>query len=130
MKGHPWPVGTEHYVNVRVKQQYIQSYAASFGVEPLIKYNTRVEQLEKIGHEWHVQTTTLRLEGPDRGLKTRAVDQFDAVVVASGHYHASKIPDIPGLKEWKRAWPDRVYHSKSYRDPSELENQVGHSSMS
>lgn len=74
MKDHPWPAGTESYVNVRVKQQYIQSYAKSFGVEPLIRYNTRVEGLRKIGNKWEVRSTTLIREGPERGQKIRSVD--------------------------------------------------------
>lgn len=46
------------------------------------------------------------------------------MVVASGHYHASKVPDIPGLKEWKQAWPDRIQHSKGYRSPEDFKDQV------
>lgn len=47
------------------------------------------------------------------------------MVVANGHYHACKIPDIPGLKEWKAIWPSRLQHSKSYRTPDEFKDQVG-----
>jgi hypothetical protein len=43
---------------------------------------------------------------------------FDAIVVASGHYHAPKVPITPGLSDWKRRWPDRVQHSKGYRSPA------------
>ncbi|KAL5316596.1 hypothetical protein ACEPPN_015645 [Leptodophora sp. 'Broadleaf-Isolate-01'] len=124
MKGHPWPAGTESYVNVRVKQQYIQSYSKSFEIEPLIRYNTRVEKLRKIGSKWEVRSTTLIREGPDRGQKVHTVEEFDGVVVASGHYHAARVPDFPGLKEWKATWPDRVYHSKCYRNPSELKDKT------
>ncbi|KAL2061864.1 hypothetical protein VTL71DRAFT_7242 [Oculimacula yallundae] len=124
MIDHPWPVGTESFVNVRVKQQYIQSYSKTFGVEPLIRYNTRVEKLRKTESKWEVRSTTLIREGPERGRKSRAVEEFDGVVVASGHYHAAKVPDIPGLKEWKATWPDRVHHSKGYRNPSELKDQT------
>ncbi|PVH85932.1 FAD/NAD(P)-binding domain-containing protein [Cadophora sp. DSE1049] len=124
MKGHPWPAGTESYVNVRIKQQYIQSYSKSFGIEPLIKYSTRVEKLRKVGSKWEVRSTTLIREGPRRGQKVRSVEEFDGVVVASGHYHAANIPDIPGLKEWKSSWPDQIYHSKSYRNPDELKGQT------
>lgn len=74
MKGHPWPAGTESYVNVRVKQQYIQSYSKSFEIEPLIRYNTRVEKLRKIGSKWEVRSTTLIREGPDRGQKVHTVE--------------------------------------------------------
>lgn len=44
--------------------------------------------------------------------------------MANGHYHASKVPDTPGLKDWKYTWPDRVQHSKSYRTPDEFKDQV------
>ena len=50
---------------------------------------------------------------------------FDAVVVASGHYHAPRIPDIPGLAESKAKWPSRIQHSKAYRRPSGFEDKVG-----
>lgn len=45
------------------------------------------------------------------------------MVVASGHYHACNIPDTPGLKDWKQRWPDRVKHSKGYRNPAGFEGQ-------
>ncbi|KAF4625526.1 hypothetical protein G7Y89_g12641 [Cudoniella acicularis] len=34
-----------------------------------------------------------------------------------------KIPDFPGLKEWKVAWPDRVQHSKTYRKADGFKDQ-------
>jgi cation diffusion facilitator CzcD-associated flavoprotein CzcO len=46
------------------------------------------------------------------------------VVVASGHYHAPKVPEIPGLKEWKKIWPSRIQHSKRYRNPHGHEGKV------
>jgi ACS family pantothenate transporter-like MFS transporter len=52
------------------------------------------------------------------------MQEFDAVVVANGHYHACKVPDIPGLKEWKSRWPSRVQHSKTYRLPNEFKDQA------
>lgn len=39
------------------------------------------------------------------------------VVVASGHYHAPRVPDIPGISELKRQFPTRIQHSKGYRTP-------------
>lgn len=57
-------------------------------------------------------------------LRLRRLQVFDAVVIASGHYHACRIPDIPGLAVWKKRWPSRVQHSKSYRHPSGFKDQV------
>ena len=71
LKDFPWPEGTPDYVNVRVKQNYIQSYSKAFGVEELTRYNTRVEKLEKEGNIWKVQSTLTREEGNDRGKRIK-----------------------------------------------------------
>ncbi|TAQ91422.1 hypothetical protein B7494_g135 [Chlorociboria aeruginascens] len=123
LKGYPWKEGTGDFVNVRVIGEYIQGYARHFGVEPLIRYNTRVEKLQKKGMKWVLRSNTLMREGPEKGTSHYEVDEFDAVAVASGHYHACRVPDIPGLQEWKAAWPDRVQHSKGYRKPDDFKGQ-------
>lgn len=46
------------------------------------------------------------------------------MVVASGHYHAPSVPDIPGLEEIKRRWPNRIWHSKKYRKPEAFKDKV------
>ena len=93
-----------------------------------------------MGAQWRFKTTTL---SHDR-TELKKLDQswvrlpqrkrlfaltvfsksFDAVVIASGHYHVCRVPDIPGLAEWKRRWPSRVQHSKTYRRPSQFKGQV------
>lgn len=59
LKGFPWPEGTPDFVNVRDKQRYIQGYSKAFNIEPLIRYNTRVERLQKIDRKWQLKLTTL-----------------------------------------------------------------------
>lgn len=49
---------------------------------------------------------------------------FDAIIVASGHYHAPRIPDIPGLSEAKTHWASRIMHSKGFRKSQGFENKV------
>ncbi|KAJ6087449.1 hypothetical protein N7467_006363 [Penicillium canescens] len=44
-------------------------------------------------------------------------EEFDAVVVASGHYAVPYIPAIPGLKEFAAGYPGSVEHTKHYRGP-------------
>ena len=51
------------------------------------------------------------------------IQAFDAIVIATGHYHACNVPAIPGLADWKRRFPDRVRHSKRYRRPDEFRGQ-------
>lgn len=50
---------------------------------------------------------------------------FDAVVVATGHYHVPYIPNFPGLSQWQSKWPNSVSHSKSYRVPEVYDGKVG-----
>ena len=45
------------------------------------------------------------------------------MVVATGHYHACNLPEIPGLARLKRQYPDRVRHSKLYRTPEQYKDQ-------
>lgn len=122
LKINSWPDGTADYVNHRVLNQYIQDTSYKSGVHSRTLYDTRVEKVFKSGESWKVQTSTL--------IKHQSVFRmvqrdwtFDAVVIASGHYHACRIPDIYGLAAWKKRWPSRVQHSKSYRKPSNFRDQ-------
>jgi cation diffusion facilitator CzcD-associated flavoprotein CzcO len=74
MKGHPWKEGIGDHVNVRVILEYLISYMKAFDVERLIKYNTRVVDLKKIGNEWEVHFMTLITEGSERGNMFQAVE--------------------------------------------------------
>ena len=62
LKDHPWPEGQDVFVNVRVCGEYLQSYARRFGVESIIKYNTKVENIEKRGEKWVVESSRLGSE--------------------------------------------------------------------
>lgn len=130
-----WPVGLEEFVNQRYLEGYIQLIARTHRVHEVTRYNTRVEDARKVGGKWRVCTTTLvgveeqrqqarRSENGDDGILPplsqpylqKRISYHDALVVASGHYHMPRIPDIPGLREWKARFPDRISHSKGYRD--------------
>ena len=84
----------------------------------------------ELGHDGRWWPSTTVRQG--LGKITRAVgvyfglysQEFDAVVMASGHYNAPRIPDIEGLEQWKERWPDRVQHSKGYRKPDVYKGQV------
>ncbi|CAH02575.1 uncharacterized protein KLLA0_B14619g [Kluyveromyces lactis] len=43
---------------------------------------------------------------------------FDNVIVSSGHYSIPHIPRIEGLSIWNKAFPNSILHSKSFRDES------------
>ncbi|OKL59257.1 hypothetical protein UA08_05510 [Talaromyces atroroseus] len=90
---------------------------------PFVSLNTTVEKVAKQGKEWIL---TLRKTGQVYRGKEHDywwTETFDAVVIASGHYHVPFIPDIPGLIEASKALPERFGHSKSYRKPDKYINK-------
>ncbi|KAJ2990530.1 hypothetical protein NUW58_g2902 [Xylaria curta] len=114
----PWPEGTEEFIDQGRIVQYLQDIARLHHVTENVHFHTRVESITKAASDaqWSVKTSTLRVEN-DAFSVLRNVESFDAVVVASGHYHIPFVPDIPGLSTWKDRFPDRVMHSKNYRTP-------------
>jgi ACS family pantothenate transporter-like MFS transporter len=138
-----FPAGTEDFVSHKVLGDYIQETAAKTSVDEITQYDTEVRKVTKTGEKWIVETTTLHTDESGKLSKanrssvgsiiiSQYCDQnfdskqqeFDAVVVASGHYHAAKVPNISGLVEWKQKWPQRVQHSKGYRKPEEFQGKV------
>lgn len=123
MQCHAWKSGTEDFVSQSVLADYIQDAAIANDIQRLVQYDTKVEQITKSGSSWTVRTSKLDHSpygGTDRSEREH---NFDAVVVACGHYHACNIPDIPGLSQWKRALPDRIQHSKLYRRPDHFKDR-------
>ncbi|KAI0458376.1 hypothetical protein F5B21DRAFT_24750 [Xylaria acuta] len=114
----PWPEGTEEFIDQGRIVHYLQDIAKLHHVTEHVQFHTRVEGVTKPAGNarWTVKTSTLRVEENSFSV-LRSSESFDAVVVASGHYHLPFVPDIPGLAAWKDRFPDRVMHSKSYRTP-------------
>lgn len=52
------------------------------------------------------------------------MQDFDAVVVATGKYYVPSMPSIPGLDEWVRRFPGLLRHSRQYRRPEAYANQT------
>lgn len=93
----------------------------------LLSLNTTVERVQKVGKEW-----VLTLRKSDETYRGQARDywwqeNFDAVVVATGHYTVPSIPAIWGIDEAVKALPNKFEHSKSFRS---LEGYVGKVSQS
>ncbi|KAK4232198.1 putative monooxygenase [Podospora fimiseda] len=121
---HSWPEPAKEFVGQNIVETYIQDLAAKHGVTTSTLFHTRVDEARKIttpdgSSKWEIRSITL-----EYGNKlTERLSHFDLLVVASGHYNMPRIPDIPGLKEWKTAFPSRVIHSKQYRNPQPYKNQ-------
>ncbi|KAL4861786.1 hypothetical protein BDV12DRAFT_207769 [Aspergillus spectabilis] len=89
----------------------------------LVSFNTTVERVEKVpgsgSGKWKV---TLRQTGHfqrNKPVEYWWTEEFDAVVVASGHYSVPLIPEVEGLGEAFKAYPGVFEHSKSFRSAND-----------
>ncbi|KAG9661874.1 FAD/NAD(P)-binding domain-containing protein, partial [Aureobasidium melanogenum] len=117
LRTHDWKPDTPDFVPHDVLATYIQDTAAANKILSSISFRTRVIKVEKKGKTWEVSIAKLIDEDGEKEIQ-KSVQLFDAVIVASGHYHAPNIPDYPNLKTWKSTFPTRISHSKSYRSPA------------
>ncbi|RAK99928.1 putative FAD dependent oxidoreductase [Aspergillus ibericus CBS 121593] len=118
VKLNAWPEGTPEFVSHRVMKEYIQDTSKKAGADGVTVYGARVNRLRKNEQQWHVTWSTLKENDQSGSLaEQEETAVFDAVIVASGHYHAPRVPDVPGLAKAKSQWPSRILHSKAYRKP-------------
>lgn len=95
---------------------YLEKYAEE--VKHLVKFEHQVMSIRK--------NKTWQLSALDLVSKTPSTEDYDAVVVASGHYNIPFIPDRPGLQEWAKQYPGVVTHAKLYRRPEDYRGKVCH----
>lgn len=97
----------------RVVRKYLEDIFQDY--LHLASLNTTVEKVEKHGQKWHL---TLRQSGHSDGKSPKDYwwqEEFDAVVVASGHYSVPFVPFIPGLGAAAARYPKVFEHSKEFR---------------
>jgi ACS family pantothenate transporter-like MFS transporter len=123
---HDWPAGTPDYTTHDVMRRYIDEVTNIFGVHDRTRYQTNVLEVKKLGDSWNIRSRSRKSESKWLSNKHEATtrdERFDAVVVTTGHYHAPRVPAIPGLKELKQLHPDLVSHSKAYRGAEQLKGK-------
>jgi thioredoxin reductase len=86
---------------------YLGRYAARFGILSRIRYQTRVDLIERdpAGCAWMIRSN---------GTEKRA-EAFPYVVVASGRFTKPRIPRLPGLESF--CGQGGVLHSFQYKHP-------------
>lgn len=85
--------------------QYLQDYAAHFGLAPFVRFNTVVEVIEPVEEgRWQVRTRS------QEGVVT---EFFDAVVVCCGRENGPFVPTIPGAE----TFIGQIQHSSLYQGP-------------
>ncbi|KAK0101142.1 hypothetical protein ONS95_012876 [Cadophora gregata] len=114
------------FVPHHIPKQYVESYFSHHKTDSLLSLNTTVEDLsviegsEKGRERWNL---TLRKHDSVRGVDVWWQDEFDAVVLANGHYGVPYIPEVKGLAKYLELFPGRVVHSKTYRTPQLYRNK-------
>ena len=90
--------------------KYLEHYSEE--VKDMVHFETQVVNARvhnRAGHDvWEVDVLDLR-----SGKYSKA--EYDAMVVASGHYNVPRLPDIDGIAAWDSAYPKAISHSKWYR---------------
>ena len=98
-KDFPFPPGSPLYPDHAGVRRYLEAYAEHFGVKPHIRFKSKVVDVSPHGEGWRVQ------------LEDGLTEDFDAVVVASGHQGS------PSHPAWKNDFTGEYLHSHTYRVP-------------
>ena len=108
-----------------VIREYVEKLITEKGHHGLVQYNTTVERAVK-EHDTQKWILTIRRRELNAGNPSDYwwIEEFDAVVVASGHYAVPYIPAISGLDEFSSLYPGSVEHTKHYRGPEKYRGKV------
>lgn len=115
----PFPKGTQLFPHRDEVLRYLDEYGRQ--VHELIHFRTQVLDVRSISlgkrQSWIVTTKDLETERV-------AEAEYDAVVVANGHYNVPRIPNIKGISAWNEKYPGAILHSKFYRTPERFRDKV------
>lgn len=106
------------FVDGLVVRDYIERYVGRNSNENTVEISllSSVEEIERVfdgdGSNYHFKLSIRQQEGNfDKWYQ----DNFDAIVVATGHYHVPYIPPVPGLALVQEKFPRLVQHAKYFR---------------
>ncbi|KAJ4299268.1 hypothetical protein N0V90_004512 [Kalmusia sp. IMI 367209] len=106
-----------HYI----PRQYVENYFSIHKTDAFLQLNTTVEDITKLpsvsDENFERWKLTLRKHDPIRNVDAWWEEEFDAVILANGHYSVPIVPQVKGLDAYIAKFPGRVSHSKQYRSP-------------
>ncbi|ODV82001.1 FAD/NAD(P)-binding domain-containing protein [Suhomyces tanzawaensis NRRL Y-17324] len=123
------------FVDGLVVQEYIDTYIKrnSSNERFNLQKDSTIEDVERIPRENLEETDTNLLPYRFRLTVRKHLNEsqdlwyqqdFDAVVVAVGHYHVPFIPEVPGLAEIQEKFPEVIEHAKFYRLPESYKDKT------
>ncbi|MEJ6732568.1 MAG: NAD(P)-binding domain-containing protein [Opitutaceae bacterium] len=108
-RGFPFPDDTSLFPSHREVTGYLEAFADKFHIRKRIQFNTKVTSVAPVtgasGSGWLVQ------------LGHGAQEQFDSVVVATGHQ------GVPAHPDFASQFTGTYVHSHSYREPEVFRGQ-------
>ena len=98
-KDFPFPVDGPLYPDHFEVRRYLEAYAAKFDIERHIRFRSKVVDVSTQDGRWQVK------------LGDGTSDEFDSVVIASGHQ------GLPTHPTWRKDFTGEYLHSHTYRIP-------------
>ncbi|KAH9215946.1 flavin dependent monooxygenase-like protein [Leptodontidium sp. 2 PMI_412] len=103
-------------------RQDVQVYLVKYSqdIRYLISFSSQVEDVtlsEANGQDLWTLIAKSTITGE------QSTKQYDAIVVANGHYSVPWIPAVPGIAEFNAAYPSIISHSKIYRSPESFKGK-------
>ncbi|RZG46273.1 NAD(P)-binding domain-containing protein [Acinetobacter wuhouensis] len=94
---------------------YIKGRVEKAGVKDQVRFNTAVQQID---YDQHAEQFTVQV--CDHAQDQVYSEQFDYVVVASGHFSTPKVPEYEGFDQFN----GRILHAHDFRDAVEFKGKT------
>ena len=94
---------------------YIQGRVEKAEVRDQVRFNTAVKQVD-----YDAATQQFTLHASDYKTDHSYAEQFDYVVVASGHFSTPRVPEFQGFSRFN----GRILHAHDFRDAVEFKDKI------
>ncbi|KAH8063904.1 N,N-dimethylaniline monooxygenase [Aureococcus anophagefferens] len=92
--------------------KYLQDYCKNYELDQHIRFSTTVDKVElQAGDKWLVEATS------KDGTKHSGL--YDGVCVASGNFQTAKVPNFPGIGDFK----GELVHASQYKRPDQFKDK-------
>ncbi|CCH45689.1 Thiol-specific monooxygenase [Wickerhamomyces ciferrii] len=95
--------------------KYIENYSESIKDQVSFEEEVTSVSFDKEQQKWNVISKSL-----NTNVETKEV--YDAVAIATGSYDQPMIPNVPGISEWSKQFPNSILHAKNYDEPAQFQN--------
>ncbi|CAK1553888.1 unnamed protein product [Leptosia nina] len=112
LKGFPIPSNIPSFPTWDVYYDYIRKYVQHFQIEKHIKFQHYVIKVSRINNVWRVKHKYLP-------TGEEMEDEFDFVIVGTGHFNKPNRPVMKGEEFFK----GNIIHSHDYREPEPYRNK-------